>query len=488
MTAPKVVQTIQDKGLGAAPAAAAEVPCIMGCSSSGTANVPRLYAGGQAKKLIADFGYGPAVEAAALHLAQGQAVTFVKLPSTTAGTEGTDGEDGDVTFTGSGTSVITLTGAAYDSFELVFEVLVGGTIGVAGIKFRYSLDGGRTYSPKLSLGTATTYAIPNSGITMHFASGTLVAGNTAEAVSIEPKWAAADLGAAFSALLASSKPWTFIHLIGACSATEAAGVKTQLNAAESAYRYTSAVVSARGQHPAESESTWATALTTDFAAFVSSRIVVGAGDMLITSPISSRMYRRPIAWAAMVRACARPIHEDIGKVKVGPLDGQITDEDGNPICHDERVTPGLDAERFMTVTTFVGKKGVFITNPNMMAEPGSDFELWQYRRVMDKVCATTYGVLLDELSTDLFVNPKTGFILEKDALAIESAARTALYDAVEKPGHVSPGTAKLILARNDNILSTKLINTTTRCVPKGYVKEIHNDVGYTNPALNVQAA
>lgn len=489
MTAPTVTQTIQDKGLGAVAIASGEVPAIFGCCSSGTVNVPKLYAGGQLKALVADFGYGPGVEAAALHLAKGQAVIFTKLPGTTAGDEGTDGADNATDFTGTGTSVITLTGAARDTFGGSFVVVHGGTIGVAGVTFKYSLDGGRTYSPTIALGTANTYLIPNSGITLAFAAGTLVAGDVAAFVSVEPKWAGADLTAAVDALAATSLKWDFIHLVGKCSATEAGSVKTILASLESAYRYVSAVVSARPQNDAESEATWMAALETDYGSFVGSRIVVGAGLVLIQSPVSQRQYLRPIAWLACVRACERGAHEDLGKVKNGSLDGSLVNSSGAPIAHDERTTPGLDAARFMTATTIVGKRGVYITNPNTMADAGSDFELWQYRRVMDKACSATYGVLVEELSADVRVDSATGFILEKDALAIESAGRTALYEALEKRGMVSPGgTAKpygLILSRSDNILSTKTITCATQIVPLGYVKAITNTIGFTNPALNV---
>lgn len=482
--APNVTQNIQEGQLGAIALGTGRLLAILGCSSAGPVNSPRRFAGGQVQKIVDTFGDGPGVELVSLIVKAGRSAVFVRMPSTTAGDQGTDGEDGEVTFTGTGTSVITLTGAALDFHEGLFEVIAGGARGTPGITFRYSLDAGRTWSAVTELGAATTYAIPRSGVTLNFAAGTLVAGDTATWIGKEPEWASTDLDEAYAALVASSHNVRGIGVAGPASSAEATAMKTELVGGEGAHRYQFVILEARGQDldGTEDEDEWMAAIITEFAAFSSTRVGIGAGKLWILSPISQRQLLRPLSWAAIARAAGVPIHRDLGRVKDGPLDAQIVDSNGVLIGHDERVNPGLNEARFITATTKVGKVGVYITNPMLMAPPGSDFELLQYRAVMDEGCAITYDKLSDYESDEVRV-AKNGKVLEKDAKAIESAITGALHEALVKPGHVSA--ARFVLSREDDILGTKKIQGQTRIRPLGYIKEIVNDIGFENPNVVV---
>lgn len=489
---PNVTQTTKDKGLGSASAVVADVFALMGNTSGGVANVWTLYAGGQITKLVADYGYGPLTQKAALHLAAGQSVLVCKLPDTTPGDEGTDGIDNATTVVGGGTSVITLTGTARDKQRFLITFLTGGTIGVTGITFTYSLDAGVTTSAVQSLGVANTFLIPNTGITLAFAAGTIIANQTNTFVSTAPKWASGDLAAAFTSLKAQANKWDLLHIVGNCSASEAATVKSQLATLDTTDKiFVSALLDARGPTTVETDATWQTSIIADYAATSADRIVVGAGLVSIVSPVDGYTYLRPISWVAAVRAAAVKPHIDLAKKKLGPVNGTIFDSTNTQIAgtHNEQTQPGLNVARFMTARTFPGSTKLYITNPNTMADAGSDFDLWQYRRVMDKACAIVQDVLTDELSNDIEVDATTGFIIEKDALAVESVAKTKLNDALAKQGSInfvdakaSPATG-LILMRNDNILSTKTVTSDTRIVPKGYIKVINNTNSFVNPAL-----
>lgn len=67
-------------------------------------------------------------------------------------------------------------------YDVELEYLAGGTIGVAGITYRVSLDGGLTYLPNVAqagqtheLGAATSIVIPNSGVTIQIGPGNVAA-------------------------------------------------------------------------------------------------------------------------------------------------------------------------------------------------------------------------------------------------------------------------------------------------------------------------
>ncbi len=474
--------TIEDGRLGAVPVSTDEINVVIGCSSQGPTQ--QMYPTRSKKKLIETFGDGPGVEAGAYDLDSGAPIIYIRTPNTNAGT------NSDVDDTGAvGTSVVTLTGVPYDSFDGIVLVTTGGTIATAGIKFKYSLDEGRTYSPEVALGVAVTYAIPRSGLTLNFAAGTLVAADKFTFSTEEPKWSTADLLAAYDVLAASTQEWGFAQVVGKASASEATSVDGYMTSAEAQYRYAFTILEARDINDAESEATWLASLISDYNSFASVRVAVAAGHCLIASPVSGRLYRRPAAWLAARRAKRAAVHVDLARVKDNNLTAAKfgNPEDGDTrIYHDNRVTPGLDAARFITLTTHIGKQGLFITNANMMAPSGSDFRWIQFRRVMDVACRTVRRSMLEQLSNNVRLNKTTGFILEKDAKDIESGLNASLSDTILSKGSATDATG--ILSRENNILSTDTLDVDVNVIPLGYLKTINVTIGFLNPVRQAAAA
>lgn len=475
---PHVATTFADHGLGAVNLRTRDLPFIAGCCSLGTANVPTLFKGGSAAAIVAQFGYGPATQMAAMVSSAGFDLVFNRMASTNAGTQSA------VATTGTGTSVVTLSGAALDFFDAQISVKSGGTIGVAGIVLNLSLDGGRTQEPPISLGTASTYVIPNTGVTLNFAAGTMVSLDTKTFQTVAPTWAAADITSAYVALLASLNMPDFAHIVGPMTSTLASGVVTQLAAAEGVSRFMSCICDAPLPALGVADATYVAAETADYAAFSNLRIGVGAGGEAVPSAIDARQYVRPSSWMCVLRGIANDCAVDAGEVDIGALPCSLYDANNNllPYCHDEaKGTSGLDAGRFISLMTINNLIGVYVTNPNIMAPAGSDFSLWQYRRVCDKGASAAYASLVLALSKGVRTDPVTGFILEKDAAAIESACNSALKTVLLDTNRASR--AYFVLNRTDNILSTKIVKGKTKIQPLGYIKEVDNDVSFINPAL-----
>lgn len=491
----KVTQSIQSKGLGRSKTPTLGVFAILANSSSGPP-VPVRFAGRQIDQLIATFGQGIGVQRAALSLAKGHEIVFLRLPNTTHGGAGTDGADLAVTFTGTGTSVVTLSVdggvGAYDDGDWIVKFTAGQTIGVAGIKFQYSSDAGRTWSPILALGTANLYTIPNSGITLHFAAGTIVALDQAVFFSKAPKWAAADLPAATAALQSSFrlKPFDKMHVVGACSATEAAAVKTMVTTLESAAIYVRALTDARRPNPAESEATWSAAVETDYAAFTSERMGVGAGLDWLVSPIAGdgSTKLRPISWDVALRIADKPIHISASKVADGPLDGEIVDSSDNKIAHDESQNPGLDDARFITATTYPHLDGVYCTRPNLMAAAGSDFTEIQLGAVMDLACTVAFAELMQLLSLEVQREKRgarAGKIAETDRARIQEHISSVLRSKMVKPGYCVD--AGIVISGDDDLTATPpVISSETWVEPLGYIEGVNNVLRFTNQSIEAK--
>jgi hypothetical protein len=166
--------TTQVSETAGALAGGLDTVCLICPVATNADTTPRQF--GSAAAVYAQHGYCEGVEYAALHAQQTRKpFIFVGIPIVTAGVVGrfnTGGNTGSsvVSVAAGGTGVL-------GEHDGVVRVVTGGTIGTDQIKLEVSADGGRTFLP-VRLGTASSYAIPYLNVTVSFAAGTLVAGDT----------------------------------------------------------------------------------------------------------------------------------------------------------------------------------------------------------------------------------------------------------------------------------------------------------------------
>jgi len=484
VTQPSVNITELDGALGVLPPSSGRLLAFVGPSSAGPTDTPATYA--RISDLVAAFGVGPLVEAAAHAIERyGRPVVVVRTGDTVAGAATA------VTFTGTGTSVVTVDGTVEprDDFEVLFEVLLGGTIATGPITLRYSLDGGRTWSAPIALGTANTYTVPGGyGVKVNFAAGTLVAGDTFSSRTTAGQWNAAELGDALDALAASAISWELVSILGITDADAFDAIDLALAGMAASGKYHAAIAHTRTPNLAESEATYLSALTTIFSAKASSYLSLCAGACELTSSVSGRKYRRPISFVTAPREASVSEEINIADVNLGSLSGvSIRDANGNPKHHDESVNPGLDDARFVTLRTWDDDiQGVYVNRPLLFSASGSDFQIMPHRRVLNIAAAVLRVYFIRRLNKPVLVDKDTGFILESEALAIEAGARAVLRAALLARPKASD--VQFTLSRTDNLLSTKTLNGDARVVPLGYPETIELELGFLNPALQVQAA
>lgn len=466
-TIPDVDQTIANGGLGLSGVKATGIQVKIGCSSLGTANAPAAYADGE--QLKAAFGTGPMVEAALVALQLGSPVIVCKAPSSTAGAASA------VTKIATGTGTVTVAGGALDAYSAIVEITnpSGTALAGNGGLFRYSLDGGRTYSPEFALPAAGTFLIPNTGLTLTFAipSGAgFLTGDRYTFTSTGPSCSLAEVGLAIDAVKAANLPFEFIHVVGAPATASAAAMFAALDTKAAGFitsrLYEGAFIIM--EMPEDTDANLKAALTS-----VSNFVSVSAGYLYLTSPLDMRQVKRPVAWVATARLGAIEPGTDAARVKDGPLLG-VTG-----LTRDESKTPGLDAAGFTTARTFQNKPGYYLTNFRMFSDPSSDFRYAQHRRCMNIAAAENYAQLVEELSDDVLVDKATGAIDEGAAQAIENKARNRISGRLG--GNVT--SVVVTVDRTTNLLSTEEISTSVDIVPKGYLKSIKTRVGYKNPGL-----
>lgn len=483
MTQPAVNVTELDGSLGVLPDSAGRLLALAGVSSTGPVDTPSTWA--RITDIVATFGEGPLVEAAAFYIRRyGRPVVLIRTGQTVAGSEGVL-DDADF----AGTSVVTL-GSENANDDLEIEILfgAGGTIGVAGITYQYSLDGGRTRSPVTALGVANTILVPGSGgVNFDFAAGTVVAGDILRTRTFAPNWNGAEITAALAALEASILNWELVHVVGAMDGTAFDAVDLAVSGMAAKGKYHGWIGHFRMPNVAETEAQYKTAFDTAFSAKATVHGMVCAGAEKLTSAVSGRKYRRPVSFPVAAREAASSEEVNTADVNLGPLQGvSIRDANGNPDEHDESVNPGLDDSRACVLRTWDGIQGVYINRPRLLSPAGSDFQLMPHRRVINLAHAALRAYFIRRLNKPVLVNAATGFILETEAREIEAGARAVLRAVLLAKPKASG--IQFTLSRTDNLLSTKTMHGTARIVPLAYPEQIDLEVGFSNPALELVAA
>ncbi len=229
-TLPRAITTVQDTAT--AKASGQDLVCILAPVPSSADITPRQF--GSASAISAQHGYNEGLEYAALHVDNtGLPVLFVGLPISTAGAVSRVATNGNT-----GTSVVSVAAGGsgvLGEHEGRVKVAVGGTIGTDQIQLDVSLDDGKLYK-RVRLGTASSYVIPYVGVTLSFAAGTLVAGDTIITwFGSAPRVASADITTARTTLAGMLKFFRSILLIGDLqNSTEALAFNTELDAYASA--------------------------------------------------------------------------------------------------------------------------------------------------------------------------------------------------------------------------------------------------------------
>lgn len=481
MVQPAVNLTELDGQLGILPPTSGKLFAVTGVSTSGPTNTPSTYA--RTIDVKAAFGSGPLVEAACHYIEQySKPVVIVRTGQTNVGSATA------VVFVGTGTSVVTEDGVTNpdDDYQVKFLVVAGGTIGVAGITFKYSLDDGRTYSAVTALGTANNYSIPGtSTVKVDFAAGTLVAGDSFSFRTNAPRWDDTELGTALDALKNWKGTFGIVEIVGDFLGADLTAAEAKFASMFTAGKPHSYFASFRMPTIGETEAAYKTAFDAAFGSLSTVRGSICAGAQIMVSAATGRQYRRPVAFIAAARQASVEEDVNIADVNLGTLPCRIRDDNGNPLEHDESVNPGLDDSRALVLRTVEGEEGVYVNRPLILAPSGSDFSLHPYRLVLDLAYVALRAYFTRRLNKEIEVDRKTGFILEREAREIETGALAAMRSVLLAKPKASG--IQFALSRTDNVLSTKTLTGEARVIPLGYPEFINLSVGFLNPALQVIA-
>lgn len=493
MPAARVDISLLEGALGVQPNnVQGHIAIIAGPAADGPLLTPAAFA--RPQDVQSNFVSGPLVEYASTVIKNtGKHCIVLRTGDTTVGAYGSVATTNAATTPG--TSVVTADAAVepYDEYEVYIKWITGGTIGVAGITYQWSLDGGRTLSATTALGTAATLTLASGNVKLDFAAGTRVAGDVTTCRTSAPAESNTDFSDAMTAIGECGMSWDFASFATPMSAAQCGTVDTWLSALWAKGIHKAARLTARGPAVGETEAQYLASLTSDFNGFLTQRMTVSAGYAEFASGVSGRLYRQPISRITTCRALSskvKPWLNDLGQVDLGPVsnDCKIRDASGNRKAglHDEALDPGLDTLGFETLTTLQGYGlSAYVTTPKTMARVGAtDYYLWQYVAVVNRASDAAQTYLIARCRKPIYVDPKTGYITDKEARAINRGVEAAVRNAVG--GAVSA--QSFAVGRTDNLLAQNAFVTgDLRIIPLAYPAGFSITLGFENPAIGIPA-
>jgi hypothetical protein len=482
--------TLLDGALGVIPSSTVgHVAVVAGPSSAGPLLTPTAFI--RPRDVETNFGYGPLVDYACAAIGRtGKPAVIVRTDTTTdaayttvdyTNVDGTSVPAADTDYT------------PYDEYEPYVVIITGGTVGVTGITYKWSLDGGRTLSAETALSTNNYIRFPSGNVAFDLGSGTLVAGDYFFCRTTPPMENTSDFADAMTCIGETGYDWDFATFATPMTGTQAGAVDTWLQSLwDSKSKHKAARISARGPAVNETEAAYLASLTADFASVASVRMAVSAGYCEFTSSATgARQYRRPASWITTCRALSKkilPWRNDLGQVDLGNLGSDVriraANGDRKSGLHDESLDPGFDAKGFETLTQLEGFKGVYCTTPRIMSNIGSDYYLWQYAAVVNRAADACSRKLMARCRKYIFVDKTTGYITEPEARDInkevESEVKNAVGDGVSALSF-AVGQADNLLAQNAHVTGD------LRIVPLAYPAGFDITIGFVNPATGVTA-
>ncbi len=413
-----------------------------------------------------------------------QPTILVKI--TTGGALGTAAFDVNVASGGYSGSPVTTNASASTSYSVAAtntSFVLGAGVYVLNDVWTISALGVVTHSTGAGPGSVTA------------TSASFVSGDYNTFLAAPPSPSNSDITTAGTALIAdTAHQWSIAQIVNvpvsasAAATTEAIG-DAVATAGFTAYRYfrvlmecptlNSIVIS--GGLPIYDTADTDSVVAAAFASVQSAkgRTQVGAGDFDCISPITGIFQRRNAIWQEAARLNVTPYKDSPGKTANGSLSFC------RALYRDEAQVPALDAARLVTLRTYQGQPGFYITAGPTMALTTSDYAQIMNCRVVDRACQVTYSALFPFLWADVTVDSSTGRIATSAKAKIEGLVNSQEEAALEATGQVSDVT--FAIDGTTNILSTGTLVTTVAIVPVAYFRTITVNIGFVNPALAAAA-
>jgi hypothetical protein len=372
-----------------------------------------------------------------------------------------------------GSGAVNVTGNPRNEYDVRVDITASGSLNEAA--FRVTIDGSAGKIITVPDGTGR-YEIPNTGLTLVFNPGAdgFREGDRFVFSATEPQATNGEVLEAADKILDAKLAIEWIAVAGTSNAALWAALATKAEGAAEIYQYLFFVAQARYKAEGETAGQWAMALAgEERGTAASTRLQVCAG-WIEEADANGQVDTRPLIGVYCGKLAQRGVHQGPDAVRYGSISAATAlKPDGLNDGHIET----LKNAGYVTARKIIGLNGIYITSGQMMSETGSDYNLVERRRVMDKACRQIRAAQLFYLNDVV----RVGADGSPEGLEMFIAQSEGPLRIMKTNGEISNG--YVVIPPGQNILSTATLRTKIRIVPLGKMSYIENEIAYSNPAL-----
>lgn len=374
--------------------------------------------------------------------------------------------------TGENAGEVTLTGTPFNSFQVILEITGRGILNMA--TFRYSTNGGYTYTDDITVPLSGTYSVEDTGLAFQFTAGDGVefaVGDTWQWETTAPQLTMQEVLAALERVKEIKEEAEFVHIVGDASAATWSAVSALQEELQERYHkplfFILEAYKSELKRPDDYVSELREArrkINNSNIQVVAARVLYKGMDGIVRDTNAAGIIAGLYSKVAVNRSIGETAVVSLSEAKVEKLLPEGLGEDQ---------VADLDESGFLTLRQYDGLYGFYVTNARMFAAEGSDFRYAEDVRVLNKIIRVTRAAALKLLQSDVdLVN------LSADLRVKAQIVQGAVEEMVDA-GEISAVT--VIVPEDQDILTTETLELKIRYVPRGKIRAIDIYVGVSNP-------
>lgn len=423
-----------------------------------------------AKRIQERLGLSPLADACMDSVANGCGLIYcIPVAATTEGTVSTVTKTAADETSG---GTMTITGKPNNRYTISTKITKSGGFNTAVLK--YSFDG-VTYSDEVTMPTDGSLVILPTGLTLKFTEGAgetkFVAGDLFSATTTAPQASNEAILAALAHVREVSKTIEFVHIVGESTNALWSALAVEAEKFFSTY-YKPVFFLLEAAAPTAEQTTrqYIDALVESRKAINSYFIQVctarglytrmdGTTQSINLAGVISGLYARAKVAQSISETASFAIPAD----KLIRLEPQGIMDDLDL----------LDEAQFLTMRSYEGLSGWYVTKPHVLCSEGSDYRYAEHVRVLNKAARLVRREALLQLHKSIDISK-----LDEELAAIGAFIAAPLMGMVEAE-EISAG--EITIPTGQNILADEHLTVILRFVPRGYVRWITIDLGMKNP-------
>lgn len=369
----------------------------------------------------------------------------------------------------------TIDGKPNNRFGIVVKITGRGTLNEAS--FKYSINGGYTYSEELTVPLSGEFELPDTGLKILFTTNeaqTYEVEDTYEWQTSAPALTNEDLMKGVNRIRSIKQEAELVHIVGACSADTWAMISAMQSELQTRYRKPLMfVLEAFEKDSKQSMDEYAAALKAARKNVKNYQIQVVAARVLYvgTDGLSRDTNAAGIVCGLYGRTA---VNKSIGETAVISLS-----EDRVlkylPEGIDDDYIDALDGMGYLTIRQYDGLEGYYINNARMMGPEGTDYRYAEDVRVLNKIIRETRKTALLQLQSDID--------LEKPMTDLKAKVQfiQAPLDRMVAEKEISSVEITIPENATETIVTDGTLQLSIRYVQRGVIRNIEIDVGKRNP-------